>query len=156
MSGVLKQRIKQSVDFESPAAEAMLNLMVAADHVRTGIERTCSEYGITQGQYNVLRILRGAVSTGHPRHEIAARMIERAPDVTRLVDRLEKQGLAVRGRSGEDKRQSVTRITEKGQALLDAMRQRMAEGVSELSEKLSPAECVALTDLCEKIYHGES
>src|SRR5262245_54731274 len=90
---VLKHRIKQSADFKSPVDDAVLNLLVAAGYVQAQIDRACEEFDITRGQYNVLRILRGAGEEGHPRYEITERMIEKAPDVTRLIDRLEKQGL---------------------------------------------------------------
>ena len=92
---VLKQRIRQS-KFDSPAHEALLNLLVAAGHVRALVDEACAGHDITQPQFNVLRILRGAHPGGLPRGEISARMIERAPDVTRLIDRLETAGLVDR------------------------------------------------------------
>src|ERR1700753_2794156 len=93
MGDVLKQRIKQA-RFESPVQEAMLNVMVAASHLRDMVELVVEPFGITQPQYNVLRILRGVHPDGHPRRDIAARMIDRAPDVTRIIDRLEDKMLA--------------------------------------------------------------
>ena len=96
----LKRRIQQE-RFEDSLHEAVLNLLVAAGHVRERMDRVCAEHGITHGQYNVLRILRGAHPDGHPRGEIAARLIERAPDVTRLVDRLERHGYVERARSDD-------------------------------------------------------
>jgi DNA-binding MarR family transcriptional regulator len=155
MSEILKRRIKQRADFDSPVNEGILNLIVAADHVRSIHERTCSEYGITPAQYNVLRILRGAGADGHPRCEIAERMVERAPDVTRLVDRLEKEGLVIRERSDDDKRQSITRITEKGLRLLDAMQPSVDETMGAVGSKASLAEWIALSNVCEKIYNNE-
>jgi DNA-binding MarR family transcriptional regulator len=120
MGDALKRRLRQS-RFESPHHEAMLNLIVAAAHVRAELDRVCGEHGITEGQYNVLRILRGALPDGYPRGEIAHRMLERAPDVTRLIDRLERSELVERTRSGEDLRLSITRITKPGLQLLERM-----------------------------------
>src|SRR5215204_2537155 len=57
----------------------------------------CRKHGVTHDQYNILRILRGVHPTGHPRCEITKRLISRAPDVTRLLDRLVRQGLVERG-----------------------------------------------------------
>src|SRR6202166_638342 len=91
MGDALRHRIQQ-VHFESPVQEAFLNVLAAADHLRAQTERLCAEVGLSASQYNVLRILRGVHPEGHSRCEIARRMIERAPDVTRLVDRLEKRG----------------------------------------------------------------
>lgn len=155
MGDALKKRLKQSADFGSPAEEAVLNLMVAADHVRGRLERTCSDFGITPGQYNVLRILRGAHPAGHPRCEIAARLLEKAPDVTRLVDRLESQGLVSRDRSEEDRRLSVTRITRKGLELLERMEPAMDEANKYFKERVSRQDCRVLTRICEGIYTEE-
>ena len=152
MGEILKQRIKQSVDFKSPIDEAFLNLLVAADYAQTQIDRICAEFDITRGQYNVLRILRGAGKEGHPRYEIAARMVEKAPDVTRLIDRLEKQGLVMRGRSEEDRRQSITRITKIGLDLLTRVEPKLDEAKRSISKKLSLPEWIALSSLCEKLY----
>ena len=152
MSEILKKRMKQSADFVSYIDEAAFNLLIAADYIQTKIDRYCAEFGITRGQYNVLRILRGAGEEGHPRCEIAERMLERAPDVTRIIDRLEKQGLVLRGRSAEDKRQSITRISEKGLELLIQIQPKVDENRDFLSGRLSLPEWVALSNLCEKIY----
>lgn len=152
MSDALKAKIKQRTDFDSPVGEAMLNLMVAADAVRGQLDRLFAAYEITSGQYNVLRILRGAGSDGHPRCEIASRMVERAPDITRLVDRLEKQMLVIRERSEEDRRHSVTQITQKGLDLIERIEPELYEFSSQFSEKLSVPEWIALTSFCEKIY----
>ena len=117
MSDALKARIQQK-RFRNPAHEAILSLMVAAAHVRQMVEQACADHDLTQAQYNVLRILRGKHPDGYPRGEMASRMIDRAPDVTRLIDRLERRGLVERARSTEDRRLSITRITRKGLAVL--------------------------------------
>lgn len=152
MSSALKVKIKQQADFSSPVVEGLLNLMVAADTIRTRLDRVFSAHGITQGQYNVLRILRGAGADGHPRCEIATRMIERAPDVTRIVDRLEQQGLVERDRCGEDRRRSLTRITNKGLELMERIEPDLQAVNGEIAEHLSPVEWLALIGICEKLY----
>src|SRR5262245_14449734 len=96
----------------------MLNLLVAAGHVRQLVDDACASAEITHGQYNALRILRSGHPKGYPRGEVAARMVERAPDVTRLIDRLERRGLVERARTPEDRRLSITRITKAGLDLL--------------------------------------
>ena len=155
MGNALKAKIKQQADFESPGSEAILNLLVAADTVRGLSERFFAGYEITATQYNVLRILKGAGRNGHPRCEIAARMLEKAPDITRLIDRLEKQKLVIRGRSDEDRRQSVTRITDRGLELLCRIEPELQKFSARIFEKLSVAEWLALTKICEKIYEGQ-
>jgi len=151
MGEALRRRIKQA-RFDSPVQEAVLNLMVAADFVREQLDRVCAQHGLTHGQYNVLRILKGVYPEGHPRCEIAGRMLERAPDVTRLVDRLEKQGLAERDRSEEDRRHSITRITKKGLALMDEMNREVAELFKLFGVKLTRRDAHELSRICEGIY----
>lgn len=130
----------------------MLNLLVAADHMRGRMTSICDDFGITIGQYNVLRILRGVHPGGHPRCEIIRRMLERAPDVTRLVDRLESQDLAERVRSDEDRRLSITRITQKGLDLLTTMEPRVQELNAYFGERVSRRDCRELSRICEGIY----
>ena len=154
MGEALKRRIKQAT-FESPAQEAMLNLMVAADHMRGLVDGVCAEFGITHGQYNVLRILRGVYPEGHPRCEIINRMLERAPDVTRLVDRLEGQGLVERDRSEEDRRLSLTRITRKGLEVLEEMQPRLEEIYRDFSRRVPRKDFLELSRICEEVYGDE-
>src|SRR5512138_1721666 len=105
MGEVLRRRLQQR-HFDSPLHEAILNVVVAANYIRDCNDRTLARYGLTSPQYNVLRILRGAYPDGHPRCEIAARMLDRAPDVTRIIDRLAEKGLVERDRSSTDRRHS--------------------------------------------------
>ena len=76
---------------------------------------------LTLHQYNVLRILRGSHPSALPSGEIATRMISRDPDITRLVDRLEKRGLVARIRGRQDRRVVEVAITEKGLELLNGL-----------------------------------
>ena len=92
MTQALSRRLKQP-RFASPQQEALLSVIVAAGTINDLMDVVCERHGLTRSQYNVLRILRGVYPEGHPRCEIAQRMVERAPDVTRLVDRLQAQGI---------------------------------------------------------------
>lgn len=80
-----------------------------------------NEANLTPNQYNVLRILRGAHPGGLARHEIVDRMISREPDVTRLVDRLVRQGLVHRERRTDDRRCVQVSITADGLAQLHSL-----------------------------------
>jgi DNA-binding MarR family transcriptional regulator len=146
----LKERLKQR-SFSSAYQEAMLGVLVTADRLSRVMEETCERHGITAAQYNVLRILRGVYPGGHPRCEIITRMISAAPDVTRLIDRLEKMGLAERRKSEDDRRLSLTVITAKGLHVLEAM-QPEVEAVNErIAATLSLAEAKKLAELCDKL-----
>jgi DNA-binding MarR family transcriptional regulator len=155
MGDALRRRIQQD-RFESPLQEAILNLMVAADSVRDLFDNACAELGITASQYNVLRILRGIHPEGHSRCEIARRMIERAPDVTRLIDRLEKQGFVERDRTERDRRLSISRITPAGLELLNRLEPRVRQVHEQIAERLSLHDQRELSRICEGVYEEAS
>jgi DNA-binding MarR family transcriptional regulator len=79
-------------------------------------------------------------------------MLEKAPDVTRLIDRLEQTGLAERGRAEKDRRLSVSRITRKGINLLDRLQPRIDEVYQYFAERVSLADRRELSRICEGIY----
>lgn len=96
----------------------VIAILHTADRLRRGGTDLLAPYDITLQQFNVLRILRGARPDGLCTLTIAQRMIEEAPGITRLIDRLEKKGLVRRVRSEEDRRQVWCRITPAGERLL--------------------------------------
>lgn len=151
MTEALSRRLKQA-QFSSPAQEAMLSVIVAANTVNDLADRVCDEFGITRAQYNVLRILRGVHPEGHARCEIACRMLDRASDITRLVDRLQARRLVKRSRGSEDQRQAVTVITAKGLKLLEEMRPRIEAETGDILNKLSDKDCHELSRLCALIF----
>ena len=151
MDTPLSRRLQQD-RFEGPAHAAALNLLLAAGFLLDTSARQFAEFGVTPAQHNVLRILKGAQPDGHPRCEIARRLIERAPDLTRMIDRLERRGLVERARTGQDRRHSITRITPAGLALLERMAPATAALNRVLSRRLSRPEVTALSRLCEKLY----
>jgi DNA-binding MarR family transcriptional regulator len=87
-----------------PEQQAFVQLVRAHGRVYAQFAAFLKQYGISEPQFNVLRILRGAGSQGMPCHHIRDRMITRVPDVTRLLDRLEQRGLVTRSRDHEDRR----------------------------------------------------
>lgn len=112
--------------FRDAADAAFVGLLVVAEQVHQRLEEMCRRSGITHTQYNVLRILRGAHPEGHPRFEIVNRLIRRAPDVTRLLDRLERLGLIERAWDSRNRRQSIARITDPGLRLLQTIEPQLA------------------------------
>ena len=153
MGELLKKRIQDS---SNPAMEAMTNLLVAAGYLRDKLEVTCDTFGITLSQYSVLRILREAHPRGFSRTEIVRRMVEKAPDVTRLVDRLEQQHLVDRHRPAEDRRLSVTRITDAGLALLNEVEPRVhAVEDRYFANRVGAVDCQSLSRICEGIWGND-
>src|SRR5437867_12720314 len=113
---MLKDEIKKKKPFDNPAEEAYLNLLRTTTMLAADFERLFKQAGLSEPQYNVLRILRGAggggTGLGLPCLEIASRMITRVPDITRLVDRLEAAGLVERSRTSEDRRVVLVKRSE--------------------------------------------
>lgn len=100
---------------------AFIALQRLASDLTQGITEVLKAAGLSGPQYNVLRILRGAGPEGLSCSEIAARLITRDPDITRLLDRLETRDLVARFRESEDRRVVTTRITAAGQELLASL-----------------------------------
>ena len=152
MGEILKKRLKMKK--ELPAREVLnLNLRIASNVLANRFEKLISKFGISTSQYNVLRILRGVYPDGHPRCEIAVRMMEIAPDITRLIDRLEKQGFVVRDRTSEDRRMSITKLSEKGLKLMDEIQPVIDKEHKRSTKNLSEEECRNLSLLLEKLYN---
>ena len=151
MGEILQKRLKQS-KFESSEQEAILNILVTSNHLKSKVESVCLKYGITQAQFNVLRILNGKFPDGYPRCEIITRMIEPAPDVTRLIDRLIKEGMVERFISPEDRRLSLAKITGKGRNVLKKIKPEVDALYKLISDKLSKPEREQISILLEKIY----
>lgn len=96
-------------------------LLRASDSLASQADQLIKANGLTSAQYNVLRILRGAGPEGLPCNTIAERMISRDPDMTRLLDRMEKRDVISRERQKEDRRVVKARITDEGLKLLKKM-----------------------------------
>ena len=115
----------------TPEEAAFVDLLRTCDLLSRGPAQFLKSEDLSPNQYNVLRILRGAPPAGLPCGEIAERMITRDPDITRLLDRLEKRQLISRCRETKDRRMVVTRITRQGLKLLA----RLDEPVQEVHRK---------------------
>jgi DNA-binding MarR family transcriptional regulator len=151
----IRERIQQR-RFHSLAAEAVISLLVAADHFDQAVAPVWEQHGITADQYNVLRILRGVYPDGHPRNEIARRMIHRAPDVTRMLDRLVRQGLVRRQRNPADRRESIATISDAGLALLARIDPDVNATQATVTSSLSERELRELVRLCDALVPAES
>jgi DNA-binding MarR family transcriptional regulator len=121
MSPALQDEIKQNKPFRTLRQEAQLNLVRTANILSDAFEQMLKPHGITGTQYNVLRILRGAEPDGLCRNDVSQRLLNRMPDATRLLDRMEESGLVTRERSTTDRRLVTTRITKKGRQIVDSL-----------------------------------
>ena len=152
MAGALKAKLKQNVDFENKAHEASLSLIVAGVHLRRQSEEVFKSHGLSFSYYNVLRILRGAPAQGYPRCEIINRMIDPAPDVTRLINQLVNKGWVRRERSEADRRQSLHWITDQGLHLLDQIDHNVQQMNEQFAAQLGEADLDHIIRITAKIY----
>jgi len=150
MASRIQQEIKQNKPFPRKSEEAVVALLRTTDLLRRNLAAVIEPLGITVQQYNVLRILRGAGEHGLPTLEIAERMVEQTPGITRLMDRLEAKGLVRRERSLTDRRQVFCRITAAGLDVLE----RLSPGIREVDEStlgmLGAGELSQLLDLLDR------
>ena len=150
----LRDEIRQNQPFQSSEQEAHLNIIRSAAKLGDDFEKVLSPFRITGTQYNVLRILRGAEPNGLCRNDVRDRMVTRMPDMTRLLDRMEKADLVIRTRDEEDRRLVTTRITQKGLQLLEKLDLIVAEEHKRRLGHMSQAELKQLNHLLAKAREG--
>jgi DNA-binding MarR family transcriptional regulator len=154
--GAVAREIKHSKPFGSVGEEAVIGLMRTADVVRYRLAGVIEPQGITAQQYNVLRILRGAGERGLPTLEIAERMIEHAPGITRMIDRLIAKELAVRERCAEDRRVVYCAITDEGRSLLARLDEPVREAGRTALEVISDKDQRGLIAMLDAIRAGHA
>ncbi len=147
MAKSIQDEIQQTKPFTSLEEEALVALEHTADRLHWRLSEMLKEHGLSPTQYNALRILRGAGDEGRACSEIAERMVNRDPDITRLVDRLERRGLATRSREGRDRRVITTRITPAGLDLLKALDRPIEEFNRKMLSPLGEQQLQALIGL---------
>lgn len=133
--------------FDSLEQEAYLNLWRTYDRLRALEEGVFAEFDLSAQQYNALRLLRDAAPEALPTLVLAARLVSRAPDITRLVDRLEARSLVRRDRLAHNRRVVRIAITAEGDALLEQMAERVVDCGTQQLGHLSAAELGTLIDL---------
>ena len=131
--------------------DTLMALLQAHDRVRRHFSEILREWDLTLQQFNVLRILRGAAPEALPTLEIAARMIEKTPGASRLVDRLQAQGLVHRERCPEDRRRVLCRPTDRALELLAELDEPIARADSACLAQLSDSEKRQLQELASQI-----
>lgn len=149
MVSKIQDEIKQSKPFKSIASEAHVALLRTADVVARGITDVLKPFGVSPTQYNVLRILRGAGPTGLACGEIGERMITQDPDITRLLDRMEKAGWIERTRDSRDRRVVMTRLTKQGKKLIDDLEEPLARMERQVLKRVGEKRLRDLVDLLD-------
>jgi DNA-binding MarR family transcriptional regulator len=149
--GKLLAEIQQTKPFELIEEEAVLNIVRTAEVLAQHNSAFLREYQLSETQYNVLRILRGAGPAGATCSQIGERMITRDPDITRLLDRLESRGLVNRERSKEDRRVVVSKISSEGLVLLGSIDAPLRKLLRDRMGSMGRASLESLIDQLERV-----
>jgi DNA-binding MarR family transcriptional regulator len=136
--------------------KAYLALQRAADRLQTRFAEWLKPHGLSPTQYNALRILRGAGPDGLPCSQIGERMLTHDPDITRLIDRLEKRGWVARTRDKRDRRVVRARITSKGLDLLAELDAPLSRFVRRLMAPARAEHLRSLLATCDTLISSAS
>ena len=150
MAKTLRDELKKKRAFDSVEQEAMLSVMRTSDLLENRLARLLREHELTPSQYNALRILRGE-GTPMPCLEVAARMIQVAPAITRVIDQLLDRGLIHKTQSEEDRRVFLVHLTASGKLLLRILDQPILELHQTLLGKVATADLKKLIRTLEAI-----
>ena len=143
--------IKQTKPFASLEQEVAVAFLKTEDHLRRMKAGLFAPHGLTEQQYNVLRILRGAGKDGLCTLAVADRLIEHTPGITRLIDRLETKGLVRRERAETDRRQVYCFVTKAALELLTKLDPEVEKSAKRAFSQLKKAEMKSLLEHLEKI-----
>ncbi|MEX1133012.1 MAG: MarR family transcriptional regulator [Flavobacteriales bacterium] len=135
--------------FESEQQKAMLNVMFTANWMRSKLADLYRPFGISTQQYNILRILRGAKAR-MKMQSVKERMIDRAPNATRLTDKLISKGLVLRERCDVDRRVVYVSISDKGLEMLAQLDRNSKALQKEMIASLDDADANALNGILDR------
>jgi DNA-binding MarR family transcriptional regulator len=135
--------------FISPEQAVFITLLRTAEQFQARNAEFLKAYDLSPTQYNALRILRGAGNAGLPCTEVGERMINKDPDITRLLGRLEKRGYVTRSRDKDDRRVNLARITKAGLEILRRLDRPTEQFLSKLLGHLGPQRLIDLLHLLE-------
>ncbi len=147
----IREELKQTKPFSSIAEEAFLSVQRTADALSQKFEQFLKGWGISGTQYNVLRILRGAGPEGLRCGDIGERMVAHDPDITRLLDRLERAGWIERARDTRDRRVVLTHINRRGLDLLKEIDKPINEFVQQLGSHIPEQRFQDVIEILEEI-----
>ncbi len=133
--------------FDSPEQEVFLGLWRTYDRLKALEDELFGRYELTAQQYNLLRLLGNVYPAALPTLELASRLVSRAPDITRMLDKLEQRGLIRRERPPEDRRVVHVVLTNAGAALIESLAEPLRECHEKQLGHLSKADLKNLSTL---------
>ena len=154
MAGRLRQEIHQTKAIRLLEEETSLNIVLTADLLMQKLMVVLKPHALSPTQYNVLRILRGAGNGGASCKDIGGRMVTPDPDITRLMDRLERRGLLTRDRAKEDRRVVTHKLTPAGLELVNALDDPIEQTHREIMRHMAKGKLRELVALLEELRKG--
>ncbi len=154
MTPKIEDEIKQTKPFRNVEEQFFITLARTTEVLSHPVEQTIQQAGITGTQYNALRILAGAGEKGLPCFEVGERMVNRVPDVTRLLDRLEKNGYVRRERSKENRRKVFAFITKDGLSVLEKLDKPLQDTMKKVFGKSSKKRLKEFIELMDELREG--
>jgi DNA-binding MarR family transcriptional regulator len=145
------RRPKITRRFDSPQQEVFLALWRTYDRLRAYEDELFARFELTPQQYNALRLLRAEHPGALPTLVVAERLVSRAPDITRLLDKLDERGLITRVRPPENRRSVLVAIAEPGLKLLDEIAIPLRECHGRQLGHMSPADLDKLIELLQAV-----
>ena len=150
MSFALAQELGKKNPFDLPEEEALLNIVRTSAALTIAFEREFRQFDLTDASYNVLRILRGSGPSGKLCSQVGRELVAQGPDVTRLIDRLERKGLCERRRSTTDRRAIWVVITPAGLELVNQLDAPVRELLKKTLGHMSQQELETVSQLLVK------
>lgn len=147
----LEEEIKQTKSFGDIRIKAFINLLFTYNYLTKENKFLQDQFGSSIQQFNVLRIIKGKHPEPINPGKIKEVMVEKAPDLTRLIDRLVNKGLVNRTKSEENRRQINITLTQAGLDLLEIMTPQVREFYMGKLSKLTDEEAEMLSKLLDKI-----
>lgn len=145
------EEVLKSRPIKDPIQRVMLNIMYTGYWLQSRMNLALKPYGLTEPQFNVLRILKGQNGLSMNLYEIQERMVQRMSNVSRIIDKLLEKGWVVRKECKENRRRVDISITDTGLALLEELNPVLNRQFKELSTRLKKEEARQLSDWLETL-----
>lgn len=146
----IEKAIKQS-SFSSSYHKVLVNLIYTGNWVRDEQMKVFKEFGLLPQHYNVLRIIKGSMPDPIAPKDIKEVLIDKAGDLTRLIDKLEKMGYVKRNLCPSNRRQMDISMTDKGLALLTELQTPLSEFTEKIQQNISEDQAEALSHLLDEL-----
>lgn len=150
MPGMRIEEEIQQQQFATPAEKTLVNLVFTVNWLNERLDAALRPHGVTQRQYNILRILRGQQGKSICLEDIKGRMLDRNPDVSRLVERMRAAGLLDRTTNPDNRRRVEVRITQAGLDLLNDVEHLVKQSYAPLTQ-LGESEHAVINQLLDRL-----